>query len=1201
MLNRYVSLGACLCLIASVTALGQSNQGTGYVFELPGAGTSGSQFQGFIYNGGFLSPDIPSTTGPLGTSQIIPKPDGSKFYVLGNGGLETFDPTFTKQPGAVNGITGSVCVATITPDGKYLLVGAAATCGQSTSSALYILDTSTDTILTNTVPALTGGIIGFAVSPDSSTAWMLTDSPSSPSVTQISMSTRAVTAKLGLPYGDLGAITLAPTGLLYVTAGGVIYEINPNSNMYTCNQAFTEIPPLCITPTGYVQVRAKPGPLRFTPSGQTAYMINTDPTSGPTSLLEMSFPSLAVSSWPSPNSGVTPPSLSDVIVAGENLIYTISTTDPNYPTTLWDVTPSPLSAAVSTSLSGIFPTTSVLSATVSNELPSAVYFYSLVSNGNQTNLYRVALANKTYVQTLAIPGVLQFAIIPPETGATSFIQYNATQSVTAGTTALPLTAIILDGTGRPIYNLPVTYTELSTDPTPGVTISGATTVTNAYGYATANAKMPTAPGTYTVVLTAGTATANFSLTIPGSGTGTGTGTGTTNQVNIYSGDGEFLQSNNALLNQQPLTVQVLDTNGKPLENIPVTFSNTGPGTALAGLDNPNATTDVNGLAGSNLTSPQLPPGQAIAFFTQTVNASTTLGSVNFHFTVFQLNGDGTGEPQISMVAPYPSLQLTAGEGDVVANGIEASINSTSFGQSVAVPNVGIRLASGADFTQPGPASCQGSSLSDNTGVAHCNVAISCQAKIGNVPAGISVVVGENRLFTVNLTITAGAAQVVTLKSGNNQSGYAGSTLAAPLVATVSDNCGNSKPALAVTWAVTQGSATLTNTLSTSDGGGNVHTSVLMGQTPGPVQVTVSIGSSSVVFSLTNQVSVAGIQLTSGGGQSVLPNQAFPQPLIFSVTDVNHNPVPGIVVTFAAATGSATVNPQTATTNSSGQVTTNVTAGPTPSNVTVIASYSTFTASANLTVKPTPPSITALSFVNAATVNSLNAQVGLVPCGLASVTGAGLAPSVSGVISGNQLGLGPLPYTLGGLSMTLNNVSVPLLSVSNTNNVQQVNFQTPCELSPGTATAVITVNGTASTITGISVLAVQPGIINYAGPNGKPYGFVIRALDGSYVTPSAFAHRGETYYLVVTGLGQTTPPITTNAAGTGSQVLPLSEVIVGVDNFGVPVNLAEYASGQIGVYVIGFQIPLTAPTGADQPLAVEINSVFGNAVYLPGVQ
>jgi uncharacterized protein (TIGR03437 family) len=401
--------------------------------------------------------------------------------------------------------------------------------------------------------------------------------------------------------------------------------------------------------------------------------------------------------------------------------------------------------------------------------------------------------------------------------------------------------------------------------------------------------------------------------------------------------------------------------------------------------------------------------------------------------------------------------------------------------------------------------------------------------------------------------------------------------------------------------VTKGSASLTSTLSTSDPGGNVHTSVLMGQTPGPVEVTVSIGNSSAVFKLTNQVSVAGIQLISGGGQSVFVNQAFPQSLVFAVTDVNHNPVPGIVVTFAAATGSAAVNPATATTNAQGQVTTNVTAGPTPSSVTVIASYSTFTASANLTVKPTGPTITALSFTNAATVNSVNPQVGLVPCGLSSVTGAGLAASVSGVLSGNPLGLGPLPYTLGGVSMTINNVSAPLLSVSNSNGVQQVNFQTPCELSPGSATAVITVNGATTTVTGIQVLAVQPGIINYAGPGGKPYGFVIRALDGSYVTPSAFARRGETYYLVVTGLGQTTPPIITNAAGTGSQLLPLSQVIVGVDNFGVPVTLAEYASGQIGVYVIGFTIPLTAPTGPDQPLAVEINGVFGNAVYLPGVQ
>jgi uncharacterized protein (TIGR03437 family) len=218
-----------------------------------------------------------------------------------------------------------------------------------------------------------------------------------------------------------------------------------------------------------------------------------------------------------------------------------------------------------------------------------------------------------------------------------------------------------------------------------------------------------------------------------------------------------------------------------------------------------------------------------------------------------------------------------------------------------------------------------------------------------------------------------------------------------------------------------------------------------------------------------------------------------------------------------------------------------------------------------------------------------------------VTGSVLAATIQGVILGNPLGLGPLPYTLGGVSITINNVAVPLLSVSNSNGVQQVNFQTPCETVPGFATAVIQVNGATTTVSAIQVLAVQPGIINYAGPNGKPYGFVISAQNGSYVTPSNFAVRGQTYYLVVTGLGQTTPPITTNAAGTGSQFLPLSQVVVGVDNVGVPVTLAEYASGQIGVYVIGFTIPTTAPTGADQPLAVEVNGIFGNAVYLPGVQ
>ena len=84
-----------------------------------------------------------------------------------------------------------------------------------------------------------------------------------------------------------------------------------------------------------------------------------------------------------------------------------------------------------------------------------------------------------------------------------------------------------------------------------------------------------------------------------------------------------------------------------------------------------------------------------------------------------------------------------------------------------------------------------------------------------------------------------------------------------------------------------------------------------------------------------------------------------------------------------------------------------------------------------------------------------------------------------------------------------------------------------------------------------VFAAQPGIFTYAGPNNLPYGAVISAANGSYVTPSNLAQRGQTYYIILTGLGQTNPPLTTNSAGiAGENVVPT--LIVGVNNSGVAV-------------------------------------------------
>ncbi len=1431
------------------------------MFEFPGPGVSGSQFQGFIYNGTFQIPEIPSVSGPAGATKIIPKPDGSKFYVVDAGGLETFDPSLA-TPVTVAGIAGKVCEATITPNGRYLLLAAAAACGSGTSSSFYILDTSDDAILSNSLPQLAAGILGFAVSPDSTTAWMLTESPSSATLTEFSLTTRSQTAAATMPCCELSALTLAPSGLLYVTGGGGIYEVTAGAaNLFACSSVSSnQSPPLCITPNGMISVRAKPGPLHFTPSGKVAYAVNADPAVYPTSLVELTVATHAVATWPPNNTSSTPPAFSDVIVAGESEIFAISTTDPNYPTTLWDVAPSPLNATADTSFGSIIPANEVSSAIVSNELPTAQYLYALVANGD---LYRIDLTTKSYVHTLSPPGpgLLQFDFVPQETGAAEFFPYTpASQTLPSGTFSAQISALVLDSLGRPVYNVPVVFAESAADSVAGVVITGASPTTNANGYVTATTAVPSNPGTFKVVLTAGSATTSFALTVPGAntpgggtGAGTPTGVGTSAQVTIVSGNGELIEAGHPLC-CEPLTIQVTNNAGEPMPNVPVTFSVAAgqlSGAAIGQLDNPNTTTDVNGMAHTDLVSPNLPPNQQLAFDSAIVSASTSVGSVNFVETVFQQIGNGVGGPLFSLVAPG-NQTITAPEGEVVANAIIESISVAPGGVSQPVPNIGLRLASSIDPSQPGPASCQGSSLSDINGLAHCNLAVSCQVTPGT-STGLSVVVGEYFVTSVTLTVTVGANRLIAITSGNNQVGHPGATLPLQLVATVTDNCGTPIAGVPVSWSVTEGSATLNDALGTSDPSGNVHTVVVLGQVSGTVQVTVSLGSAKAVFMLTNQAAVegislvsgggqfagantafaqplvfvvtdvsqnpipgilvtfsvasgsaalnpesattnsqgqvsttvssgstagvvtivastgplsasasltvitslssgapsiapggivpvdstvpiiqpgewvsiygsnlasstvswngnfpmslggtsvtinekaaflsfvsptqinlqapndtatgavpvvvttasgtaisavtlapfapsfllldskhvtgiilrsnksgaygggaydiigptgsslgyptvaakagdtvelfavglgptsptepagqafsgsaqttnpvtllinnvsvtpafaglssaglyqinvtvpaglgsgdvslvatvaglqtpssvvislftnqvtqAGISLVSGGGQSALPNQTFPQPLVFAAT-VNQNPAPGALVTFAVAAGSATVSPASAITNSEGQVSTTVQAGSAAGAVTIIASYGAFSASASLMVAPNAPAVTAASFTNSATTGSANPQEGLVPCGLNSVTGAGLAPLIQGVLPGNSQGLGLLPYTLGGVSITINGVSAPLVSVSNINGVQQVNFQTPCETLPGLATAILKLNGGATIVSaivsGIQVLATQPRIINNAGPNGAPYGYVMSALDGSLVSPS----------------------------------------------------------------------------------------------------
>jgi uncharacterized protein (TIGR03437 family) len=624
----------------------------------------------------------------------------------------------------------------------------------------------------------------------------------------------------------------------------------------------------------------------------------------------------------------------------------------------------------------------------------------------------------------------------------------------------------------------------------------------------------------------------------------------------------------------------------------------------------SAITNAQGIASARYAAYGLPIGYS--FFRSIIRASSEVGSVEFSEIVFNASlVDPSVIPMTTQV--LTSDRATVRRGDVTPRLFAIEIHSTrspQIGEGIA--GYGLRVGSdfifnpdptlNKNFKDDSPAGhCVNDTKSDASGIAVCDFYASCSL---TSPTRIQMVVGEVFLPAMVLIPVPGSGRLLTAVSGNDQSANIGQPIANRLIATITDNCGDPAVGQNVTWTVTQGGATLTNVLSTSSNTGEVSARVTLGQGAGVIKVTVATeGAEPVVFTLNATVTVSSISLNSGGGQTVLPGEAFPNPIVFTLrTNAGTAVGPGITVNFGL-TGNGLLGNTTGITNASGQVQTTVTAGSNPGPLTVTATFSNLSASASLTIRPPTLPLTAAAFTNAA-----SGVPGLVPCGLATVVGNGLAPNpifLSGIS-----GFGPLPYTLGPIdSLRVNNVPTPIQAVSNQNGKQQVNFQVPCETAVGNATVAISVNGIVTTITGVPVLQGQPGIFTYAGPNSKIYGAVLRVKDGSYITPSNLAPTGENFYMIVTGLGLVTPATTTNSAG-NDQAVNLTAV-VGVNNGGVPTQPARYLRGQIGVYYVEFSLPKTSAAApgtvllTDTPLAVFVNvngqPVFSQpGVLLPGV-
>ncbi len=184
---------------------------------------------------------------------------------------------------------------------------------------------------------------------------------------------------------------------------------------------------------------------------------------------------------------------------------------------------------------------------------------------------------------------------------------------------------------------------------------------------------------------------------------------------------------------------------------------------------------------------------------------------------------------------------------------------------------------------------------------------------------------------------------------------------------VTDRAANPVNNVSVTWAASGGSITPTSTTNAS---GIASATRVLGNTAGTQTATATVGGltgSPVPFSATaTHGNATTIAITAGDGQSAQVNTAVATAPAVIVRDRASNPVSGVGVTFAVATGGGTVDPTSAVlTNGSGIAAVNSwTLGSSAGANTLTATSGGLTGS--------PLTFTATATAGAATTIALNA-------------------------------------------------------------------------------------------------------------------------------------------------------------------------------------------------------------------------------------
>jgi adhesin/invasin len=348
------------------------------------------------------------------------------------------------------------------------------------------------------------------------------------------------------------------------------------------------------------------------------------------------------------------------------------------------------------------------------------------------------------------------------------------------------------------------------------------------------------------------------------------------------------------------SVYVYDGSDNPVSGLTVTFSVWSGGGSVTGAV---AVTGDDGIA--------------------TVG-SWTLGSAaganSLRVTCAGVSGSPVTFTATGVFGPPTTMVLNAGDGQTAVAGADVAVDP-----SVRITDAGGNPVSGVVVTfavASGGGSVTGASPTTNAaGIATVGSwRLGTAAGVNTLTASRAGLTGSPVTFTA--TGVPGAASRIAMNAGNGQTVHVGTPVTIPPSVLVTDANNNPVAGVGVTFSISSGGGSITGGSATSDASGIATVgSWTLGTTAGPnaLRATSSgLTGSPVTFTATGLTgNPTTIALYAGNNQTAAVNATVATAPSVRVTDVYNNPVTGVAVTFAVASGGGSITGPTTTTNASG--------------------------------------------------------------------------------------------------------------------------------------------------------------------------------------------------------------------------------------------------------------------------------------------